>query len=72
MSRAYHLIQMSEEEYAKYLLEKMTVDMMMDFEQTKQCALNCLDEMISLAQVTNVTNMKYFLQKTKAIIESKN
>jgi hypothetical protein len=59
---------MTEEEYAKYLIEKMTVDMIMDFDQSKQCALNCIDEMISLAAATN---MKVFLQKTKLIIESK-
>lgn len=66
MSRAYHLIKMSEEEYAKYLLEKMTIDMMMDFEQTKQCALNCLEEMLSLAP--DADTMK-FLLRTKRIIE---
>jgi len=69
MSRAYHLIKMSEEEYAKYLLEKMTIDMMMDFEQTKQCALNCLDEMLSLAP--DAQTMK-FLLRTKNIIEPQN
>lgn len=68
MSRAYHLIKMSEEEYAKYLLEKMTVDMMMDFEQTKQCAMNCIDEMMSL-NIDIETNQ--FLQKTKEIIHCK-
>ena len=69
MSRAYHLIKMSEEEYAKYLLEKMTIDMMMDFEQTKQCAINCVDEMLSLAP--DAQTMK-FLLRTKNIIESQN
>jgi len=69
MSRAYHLIKMSEEEYAKYLLQKMTIDMMMDFEQTKQCALNCLEEMLSLAP--DGDTMK-FLLRTKKIIESQN
>ena len=68
MSRAYHLIKMSEEEYAKYLIEKMTIDMMMDFEQTKQCALNCLDEMLSLAPDTDT--MK-FLLKTKKLLNHK-
>jgi hypothetical protein len=58
---------MSEEEYAKYLIQKMTVDMMMDFEQTKQCALNCLDEMLFLSPDTDT--MK-FLLKTKKIIEA--
>jgi len=68
MSRSYHLIQMSSEEYAKYLLEKMTVDMMIDFEQTKQCAMNCIDEMMSL-EVDIETHR--FLKKTKEIIQSK-
>jgi len=68
MSRAYHLIKMSEEEYAKYLLEKMTVDMMIDFEQTKQCAMNCIDEMMSL-EVDIETHR--FLKTTKEIIKSK-
>ena len=68
MSRAYHLIKMSEEEYAKYLIQKMTIDMMMDFEQTKQCALNCLEEMMSL-NIDIETNQ--FLQKTKEILQSK-
>jgi len=68
MSRAYHLIKMSEEEYAKYLLEKMTIDMTMDFEQTKQCALNCLEEMLSLAP--DADTMK-FLLRTKTIIDAK-
>jgi hypothetical protein len=68
MSRAYHLIQMSEEEYAKYLLQKMTIDMIMDFDQTKQCAMNCIDEMMSL-EVDIETHR--FLKKTKEIIKSK-
>jgi hypothetical protein len=59
---------MSPEEYAKYLLQKMTIDMMMDFEQTKQCALNCLEEMLSLAP--DVDTMK-FLLRTKTIIDAK-
>jgi hypothetical protein len=68
MSRAYHLIQMSPDDYAKYLLEKMTVDMMIDFEQTKQCAMNCIDEMMSL-EIDIETHR--FLKTTKEIIKSK-
>jgi len=68
MSRSYHLIKMTEEEYAKYLLEKMTIDMMMDFDQTKQCALNCIDEMMSLE--INIENYK-FLKSVRQIIKSK-
>jgi hypothetical protein len=59
---------MSEEEYAKYLLQKMTIDMIMDFDQTKQCAMNCIDEMMSL-EVDIETHR--FLKKTKEIIKSK-
>jgi hypothetical protein len=68
MSRAYHLIQMSPDDYAKYLLEKMTVDMMIDFEQTKQCAMNCIDEMMSLDIDIEIHR---FLKTTKEIIKSK-
>ena len=68
MSRAYHLIQMSPDDYTKYLLEKMTVDMMIDFEQTKQCAMNCIDEMMSL-EIDIETHR--FLKTTKEIIKSK-
>jgi serine/threonine protein kinase HipA of HipAB toxin-antitoxin module len=67
MSRAYHLIKMTEQEYAKYLLDKMTVDMTMDFEQTKQCAVNCIEEMISLDVDVE---MNRFLKRTKEIILS--
>jgi hypothetical protein len=59
---------MSPEEYAKYLLEKMTVDMMIDFEQTKQCAMNCIDEMMSLG--VDVETHR-FLKTTKEIIKAK-
>jgi hypothetical protein len=68
MSRAYHLIKMTEDEYAKYLISQMTVDMSIDFEQTKECAIVCLNEMISLS-VDSDTNT--FLQNTKKIIEKK-
>lgn len=67
MSRAYHLIKMSEEEYAKYLISQMTVDMSIDFEQTKECAIVCLNEMISL----NVDHdINKFLINTRKIIEN--
>lgn len=68
MSIAYHLTKMTSEEYAKYLLEKMTVDMMMDFEQTKQCAINCIDEMMSLAIDVQTYRL---LKDSKEIIKSK-
>jgi hypothetical protein len=59
---------MTEDEYAKYLISQMTVDMSIDFEQTKECAIVCLNEMISLS-VDSDTNT--FLQNTKKIIEKK-
>jgi hypothetical protein len=58
---------MTEEEYAKHLLREMTIDMTMDFYYTKECALKCLDEMISLA--TDSKTMK-FLLRTKTIIDA--
>jgi hypothetical protein len=61
------LIRMTEEEYAKHLLREMTIDMTMDFYYTKECALKCLDEMISLA--TDSKTMK-FLLRTKTIIDA--
>jgi hypothetical protein len=67
MSRAYHLIKMSEEEYAKYLISQMTVDMSIDFQQCKECAIVCLNEMISL-NVDLKTNT--FLRNTRKIIEN--
>lgn len=35
-------------EFTEHLLRKMTVDMVMDLWQTRECALSCTDEMIDL------------------------
>ena len=67
MSRAYHLIKMTEDEYAKYLISQMTVDMSIDFEQTKLCAIVCLNEMISLSVDHDINK---FLINTRKIIEN--
>jgi len=37
------LIKIKTEEMAEILLNKMTVDMLIDFEQTKECAINAVD-----------------------------
>jgi hypothetical protein len=39
---------MSPKEKADYLIRLMTVDMNIDFWQTKQCAINTVDEIIEL------------------------
>jgi hypothetical protein len=39
---------MSPKEKADYLIRLMTVDMNIDFWQTKQCAINAVDEIIEL------------------------
>ena len=36
-------IKIETDEMAKILLNKMTVDMSIDFEQTKECAINAVD-----------------------------
>jgi len=42
--------------------------MMIDFEQAKQCAMNCIDEMMSLDIDIEIHR---FLKTTKEIIKSK-
>lgn len=68
MSRAYHLIKMSEEEYAQYLINTMTIDMTMDFYYTKECAMKCCEEMICVASDSKTIS---YLRKVKSLIESK-
>ena len=63
-----HLVRMSEEEYADYLLKSMTIDLTMDFYYTKECAIKCCDEMISVASDSNTIG---YLRKVKSIIERK-
>ena len=63
-----HLVRMSEEEYADYLLKSMTIDLTMDFYYTKECAIKCCEEMTTLA--TDSKTMRYLL-RVKSIIEKK-
>lgn len=63
-----HLIRMTEDEYASYLLREMTIDLTMDFHYTKECAIKCCDEMISLASDSNTIN---YLRNVKSIIKHK-
>jgi hypothetical protein len=59
----------TEEEYASYLLDRMTVDMSIDFYQTKQCAINCVEEI--LKHIHPLPNKIIYFQKVKQILESK-
>jgi len=59
----------TEEEYASYLLDKMTVDMDIDFYQTKQCAINCVEEI--LKHLTVPSEKIVYFTKVKQILESK-
>jgi hypothetical protein len=59
----------TEEEYASYLLDRMTVDMSIDFYQTKQCAINCVEEI--LKHIDSPSDKIIYLQKVKQILESK-
>lgn len=59
----------TEEEYASYLLDRMTVDMSIDFYQTKQCAINCMEEI--LKHIDSSPDKIIYLQKVKQILESK-
>ena len=63
-----HLIRMNEEEYAQYLINTMTIDMTMDFYYTKECAMKCCEEMISVASDSKTIG---YLRKVKSIIETK-
>ena len=55
---------MSPKEKADYLIRLMTVDMNIDFWQTKQCAINAVDEIIELMWHTykNEDEYKYWNQ----------
>ena len=59
----------TEEEYASYLLDRMTVDMSIDFYQTKQCAINCVEEI--LKHIDSLPNKIIYFQQVKQILESK-
>ena len=57
------------DEQAKHMLEKMTVDMSIDFWQTKQCAMAACDEIIDFIRdnMDNeiITPMVIYWEKVK-------
>jgi len=63
------------EEQADYLLRKMTVDMSIDFWQTKECAKNAVDEIIDairdIADNEIVTPIIIYWEKVKQAIEKR-
>ena len=50
-------------QYANYLLRKMTVDLTIDFEQTKLCALVAIDEILKLKNTNYYKNVKLEIEK---------
>ena len=50
-------------QYADYLLRKMTVDLTIDFEQTKLCALVAIDEILKLKNTNYYKNVKLEIEK---------
>jgi hypothetical protein len=63
------------EEQADHLLRKMTVDMSIDFWQTKECAKNAVDEIIDairdIADNEIVTPIIIYWEKVKQAIEKR-
>jgi hypothetical protein len=63
------------EEQAEYMLEKMTVDMSIDFWQTKECAIAACDICIDAAQdyLDNdlITPVVIYWEKVKQRIQDK-
>jgi hypothetical protein len=63
------------EEQADHLLRKMTVDMSIDFWQTKECAKNAVDEIIdAIREVADnevVTPIIIYWEKVKQTIEKR-
>ena len=45
-------------QYSDYLLRKMTVDLTIDFEQTKLCSLVAIDEILKLKNTNYYKNVK--------------
>jgi hypothetical protein len=45
-------------QYADYLLRKMTVDLTIDFEQTKLCSLVAIDEILKIENNDYYKNVK--------------
>ena len=50
-------------QYADYLLRKMTVDLTIDFEQTKLCSLVAINEMLKLKNTNYYKNVKLEIEK---------
>jgi len=50
-------------QYADYLLRKMTVDLTIDFEQTKLCSLVAIDEILKLKNISYYKNVKLEIEK---------
>ena len=50
-------------QYADYLLRKMTVDLTIDFEQTKLCSLVAIDEILKLKNTNYYKNVKLEIEK---------
>jgi hypothetical protein len=63
------------EEQADHLLRKMTVDMSIDFWQTKECAKNAVDEIIdAIREVADnevITPIIIYWEKVKQTIEKR-
>ena len=63
------------EEQADHLLRKMTVDMSIDFWQTKECAKNAVDEIIDaireVADSEVITPIIIYWEKVKQTIEKR-
>jgi hypothetical protein len=50
-------------QYADYLLRKMTVDLTIDFEQTKLCSLVAIDEILKIENNDYYKNVKLEIEK---------
>lgn len=62
------------EEQAKYMLDKMTVDMQIDFWQSQQCAINACDMIIDsireVADIETITPLVIYWEKVKNKLEN--
>jgi hypothetical protein len=61
---------MTPKDKANQLIRLMTVDMKIDFWQTKQCAINAVDEILKLAIWTDGKIYDYF-EEVKKELENK-
>lgn len=50
-------------QYADYLLRKMTIDLTIDFEQTKLCSLVAIDEILKIENNNYYKNVKLEIEK---------